>query len=197
MQNKKAIIIFTKNPELGKVKTRLAKTIGADKALEIYKKLLDYTRNIVEPVNVDKFVFYSETIVDFDKWENTIYHKKLQRGTDLGIRMQNAFEELFQLHYESVCIIGSDCYELNSEIIEKAFRQLEQEEVVIGPTFDGGYYLLGMNKLNTELFQNKNWSTESVYDDTIGDIKELSLRYFDLEKLSDIDEEKDVPHQWA
>ena len=197
MQNKKAIIIFTKNPELGKVKTRLARTIGDDKALEIYKKLLDYTRNIVEPVNVDKFIFYSETIVDFDKWENTIYHKKLQSGTDLGMRMQNAFEELFQLHYESVCIIGSDCYELNSEIIEKAFRRLEHEEVVIGPTFDGGYYLLGMNQLYTKLFQNKNWSTESVYGDTIGDIKELSLRYFDLEKLSDIDEEKDVPHQWV
>ncbi len=197
MQNKKAIIIFTKNPELGKVKTRLARTIGDDKALEIYKKLLDYTRNIVEPVNVDKFIFYSETIVDFDKWENTIYHKKLQSGTDLGMRMQNAFEELFQLHYESVCIIGSDCYELNSEIIEKAFRRLEHEEVVIGPTFDGGYYLLGMNQLYTKLFQNKNWSTESVYGDTIGDLKELSLRYFDLEKLSDIDEEKDVPHQWV
>ena len=110
--------------------------------------------------------------------------------------MATAFKELFDLNYDSVCIIGSDCYELNSEIIEEAFQKLEKNDAVIGPTFDGGYYLLGMKALHPEIFQNKNWSTETVYSDTITDFKKLSLTYSNLVKLSDIDEEKDLPQHW-
>lgn len=197
MQNKKAIILFTKNPELGKVKTRLAKTIGDEKALEIYIKLLEHTKAIVEPVDVDKFVFYSEKVLNNDDWDNSIYHKKVQVGADLGIRMKNAFQELFKLNYQSICIIGSDCYELNSEIINKAFTELEEKDVVIGPTFDGGYYLLGIKILYSELFENKNWSTETVYSDSIADVELLSLSYSNLVKLTDIDEEKDLPQHWT
>ena len=196
MKNNKALILFTKNPELGKVKTRLAKTLGNEKALEIYIKSLIHTKGIVENLNVDKFVFYSDAIIDEDIWEHSKFNKKVQIGSDLGIRMQNAFSELFQLNYQSVCIIGSDCYELNSEIIEDAFKKLEENDTVIGPTFDGGYYLLGMNKLISELFENKKWSTETVYSDTIKDFKNLSLTYSNTNKLNDIDEEKDVPQHW-
>jgi hypothetical protein len=196
MQHKKAIILFTKNPELGKVKTRLAKTIGDEKALAIYKKLLNHTQDVVEKLEVDKFVFYSDFIIDEDQWNTANYRKMLQHHGDLGERMATAFKELFALNYQSVCIIGSDCYELNSAIIEEAFLKLENDNAVIGPTFDGGYYLLGMNKLHLELFQNKNWSTETVYADTVNDFKKLSLTYSNLIKLSDIDEEKDVPQHW-
>ena len=175
MKNKKALILFTKNPELGKVKTRLAKTIGDEKALEIYIKLLQHTKEIVQELDVDKFVFYSEAVIDDDIWEPSKFNKKVQFGSDLGSRMHNAFGDLFQLDYQSVCIIGSDCYELNSEIIAGAFDDLTRNDVVIGPTFDGGYYLLGMNKLVPELFENKNWSTETVYNETLTDFKNLAL----------------------
>ncbi len=196
MQNKKAIILFTKNPELGKVKTRLAKTIGNEEALSIYKKLLLHTLDIVTPVEADKFVFYSDSITNEDIWSNTSFQKKVQHGTDLGARMAHAFQEVIELGYQSVCIIGSDCYELNSQGIEQAFKALETNDAVVGPTFDGGYYLLGMNQFHRPLFQNKTWSTDSVYPDTIQDFQNLKLSYFDLEKLSDIDEEKDLPLIW-
>lgn len=196
MQQKKAIILFTKNPELGKVKTRLAKTIGDEKALAIYIKLLQHTRDIVAPLAVDKFVFYSENSIQEDEWDNAIYNKKKQKGDDLGIRMMKAFEEVFELKYDSVCIIGSDCYELNTTIIEEAFQELQTKDAVIGPTFDGGYYLLGMNNLKKELFENKQWSTDSVFSDTVADFKKLTLNYSSLVKLNDIDEEKDVPTHW-
>lgn len=196
MQNKKALLLFTKNPELGKCKTRLAKTIGDVKALEIYIKLLEHTREIVIPVDVDKFVFYSETIEREDDWDNAVFQKRVQNGDDLGQKMQNAFRELFQLNYDSVCIIGSDCYELNSETINQSFIALESKDVVIGPTYDGGYYLLGMKKLHAALFENKNWSTETVYSDTITDFEQLGLSYSNLVKLTDIDEEKDLPKHW-
>jgi rSAM/selenodomain-associated transferase 1 len=196
MQNKKAIILFTKNPELGKVKTRLAKTIGNEKALEIYKKLLVHTQEIVTPVQADKFVFYSDSITVEDQWNAGSFHKKVQDGDDLGKRMAHAFQEIFRLDYESVCIIGSDCYELTSAIIEKAFLALETNETVIGPTFDGGYYLLGMNQFHETVFNNKTWSTDTVYMDTITDFKNLNLSISTLNKLSDIDEEKDLPEHW-
>ena len=196
MQNKKAIILFTKNPELGKVKTRLAKTIGNEKALYIYKKLLVHTQEIVTPVRADKFVFYSDSITEEDQWNAGSFYKKVQHGDDLGKRMAHAFQEIFHLGYESVCIIGSDCYELTSAIIEKAFLALETNETVIGPTFDGGYYLLGMNQFHETVFNNKTWSTDSVYIDTITDFKNLNLSFSTLNKLSDIDEEKDLPEHW-
>ncbi len=193
---KKAIILFTKNPELGKVKTRLAKTLGDEKALEIYKKLLHHTQTIVSEIAVDKFIFYSDTIIENDSWSNKKYYKKLQKGVDLGERMNNAFQELFEVNYDSICIIGSDCFELNSEIINQAFQNLKTNEIVIGPTFDGGYYLLGMNKPNSKLFENIIWSTETVFEETINKIKTQNIKYLTLTKLNDVDEEIDVPKHW-
>jgi hypothetical protein len=196
MIKKKALILFTKNPELGKVKTRLAKTIGNENALEIYKNLLQHTKEIALKVNADKFLFYSNEINQNDQWENAIFNKKLQSGDDLGIRMKTAFSEVFALGYTSVCIIGSDCYELNSEIVTTAFDSLKQNDFVVGPTFDGGYYLLGMNKINNRVFEEVSWSTETVFETTISRINETKSSVFILEKLTDIDKEKDLPEIW-
>ena len=196
MQNKNAILLFTKNPELGKVKTRLAKTIGNERALEIYKKLLTHTQSIASPIDADKFVFYSDTINETDQWSAADYYKKLQFNGDLGQRMAAAFQEAFSLGYQSVCIIGSDCYELTSAIISEAFSKLSDHDVVIGPTHDGGYYLLGMKLLYKPLFLNKSWSTDTVFSDTINDFDTLSLTSYRLIKLSDVDEEKDLPKHW-
>ena len=91
MQNKNAILLFTKNPELGKVKTRLAKTIGNERALEIYKKLLTHTQSIASPIDADKFVFYLNEIEEIDLWSLGGYKKMLQCEGDLGEKMYNAF----------------------------------------------------------------------------------------------------------
>src|SRR5690554_950545 len=93
--SKKALIIFTRNPELGKCKTRLAKTIGDENALEVYKFLLSHTASIAEQVKADRYVFYSENIIKDDLWDIGTFRKKLQNGDDLGQRMKNAFVELF------------------------------------------------------------------------------------------------------
>lgn len=196
MNAKKALIILTKNPELGKVKTRLAKTIGDEKALEVYKKLVLHTYKITANLNVDKFVFYSDNIETDDIWDANLFVKALQQGSNLGDRMNAAFEHVFNLNYKSVCIIGSDCYELNADIIDAAFLQLEATNCVIGPTFDGGYYLLGLNNLQPELFKNIEWSTETVFDATVNICKKLHLSTSYLVKLNDVDVEKEVPKEW-
>ena len=193
---KSALIIFVRNPEPGKVKTRIAITMGNEKALEVYKELLLHTYHITKDISCDKFVFYADQITENDLWETSFYHKKLQQGNDLGQRMLLAFRELFGLGYQSIQIIGSDCMELTSDIIETGFNRLHENEVVIGPSADGGYYLLGMSLLIPDVFYKKEWSTEKVFSSTLADIKKLSLSYILLPELSDIDTEKDwLDHQ--
>ncbi|MFM9837610.1 MAG: TIGR04282 family arsenosugar biosynthesis glycosyltransferase [Cyclobacteriaceae bacterium] len=190
---KNLLILFYRNPELGKVKTRLAKTIGDEKALAIYLRLSAHTRTITQDLSVDKVVYYSHFVDTGDAWPNSSFQKKVQRGNDLGEKMQNAFAEEFKNGYESICIIGTDCLELTNEILTQALDQLENHDAVIGPANDGGYYLLGMKKLIPALFQNKNWSTDSVATDTINDFKILGLSFAQLLPLTDVDEEKDLP----
>ena len=111
--------------------------------------------------------------------------------------MNNAFVEGFQSGYERVCIIGTDCFELSQDIIKQAFDQLHTNDAVIGPAKDGGYYLLGMKKHMPELFRNKMWSTDTVATDTIQNLKDLSIIYTQLEVLTDVDEEKDLPANFS
>ncbi|MHA7942944.1 TIGR04282 family arsenosugar biosynthesis glycosyltransferase [Formosa sp. 3Alg 14/1] len=188
--SKKALIIFARNPELGKCKTRLAKTIGDENALEIYKMLLQHTAKIAEKVKADQFVYYSEHIHKNDTWDDTNFRKKLQQGNDLGERMKHAFSDLFQNNYQKVIIIGSDILDLNAEIIEDAFSQLEYHDTVIGPAKDGGYYLLGMKTLHANLFENKSWGTETVLQDSLKNLENKSV--YLLEELNDIDTFEDI-----
>lgn len=188
--SKNALIIFTRNPELGKCKTRLAKTIGDENALEVYKYLLQHTASISEVIQADRYVFYSEHIIDNDIWDSKKFRKKMQKGSDLGERMLNAFSGLLNRGYEKVAIIGSDLLDLDSGVIETAFRQLDFNDVVIGPAQDGGYYLLAMKALFDHLFKNKNWSTASVLDATLDDLRQHKV--YLLKTLNDIDTFEDM-----
>lgn len=188
--SKNALIIFTRNPELGKCKTRLAKAIGDAAALEIYKYLLNHTAEISKNIKADKFVFYSEDIAENDLWDEAIYRKKLQYGPDLGARMENAFTELFQLNYEKVLIIGSDLLDLNTKQVDDAFQLLDINDIVIGPAKDGGYYLLGMKTLHLNVFKDRAWGTSTVFKETINDIQNST--YALIEELNDIDTFEDI-----
>ena len=193
--SKNLLLVFTRNPALGKVKTRLAKTVGDKTALEIYTFLLERTRDIAAKVTADKAVYYSVKIRENDIWDATIFQKHIQVGEDLGIRMLHAFKNGFETGYEKVLIIGSDLYDLTAETIENAFIALENNEVVIGPAEDGGYYLLGMNSLEEKVFKNKDWGTETVRKDTLEDLKDKKV--FLLGELNDVDVFEDIEHHPA
>ncbi|WP_207420680.1 TIGR04282 family arsenosugar biosynthesis glycosyltransferase [Desertivirga brevis] len=184
----KAVIVFVKNLQMGKVKTRLAATLGNDEALRIYKFLIDHTYKTVSRVSANTFVFYSTLIEEKD---THLFEKRLQSGPDLGVKMKNAFRHMFDSGYERVVIIGSDCPEITPDIIEQAFDALKGSDVVVGPAVDGGYYLLGMGALHEELFEQVEWSTNSVFETTIKIIRQQGLSYSLLPELRDIDEEQD------
>ncbi|NCO63169.1 MAG: glycosyltransferase [Flavobacteriales bacterium] len=188
--SKNALIIFTRNPELGKCKTRLAKTIGNQAALGIYMHLLSHTAQISKKSTADKFVFYSENIIENDLWNSEVFRKKMQQGSDLGERMEHAFTELFALGYEKVVIIGSDLLDLKTTHIDNAFKLLQEHDLVIGPAKDGGYYLFGMKKLQPNIFKNKAWGTSTVLKDTLNDIQNCTFVL--LEALNDIDTFEDI-----
>ncbi|WP_452229726.1 MULTISPECIES: TIGR04282 family arsenosugar biosynthesis glycosyltransferase [unclassified Lacinutrix] len=192
MKNKNLIIVFTRNPELGKVKTRLAKTIGDASALHIYSFLLEHTEKTIRNIDSDKAVYYSEKVRDQDIWDNSAYQKHQQKGDDLGERMLHAFQNAFQNGYEKVLIVGSDLFDLKEKHIDEAFQKLEIRDVVIGPAKDGGYYLLGMKTVHTEVFDNKAWGTSSVFKDTMKDLQKFKIHQ--LEKLNDIDTFEDMEH---
>lgn len=191
--NKKALIIFVRNPVLGKVKTRIAEVIGEQETLSIYKELLQHTHDISINIDADKYVFYSDHLQLGDTWEDDKFYKYLQAGETLGDKMKDAFRRMFEKNHERVVIIGSDCYELTADIIEKAFEALNEKDTVIGPAKDGGYYLLGMKKFIPEVFENKKWSTSSVYNDTIADFEKAGISYAVLPLLNDVDKVEDVP----
>ncbi|MEJ8803337.1 TIGR04282 family arsenosugar biosynthesis glycosyltransferase [Pontibacter sp. H249] len=192
MSDKNLLMLFVRNPELGKVKTRLAASVGPEEALAIYMHLLQHTKQITEHLPMDKMVHYSNEIDEHDLWPNDKYKKQVQPSGDLGAKMQSAFKSAFAQGYTSVVIIGSDCHQLTPAIIQKAFEELKKYEIVIGPALDGGYYLLGMNQMHHELFQNKRWSTEHVFPDTIHDIERLHLTHKVLPELSDVDYIEDL-----
>lgn len=187
-----ALIVFTRNPELGKCKTRLAKTLGDQSALDIYKYLLKHTANVAKKADASRYVFYSENINHNDIWNVAHFRKKLQTGHDLGERMHNAFNELLNSGHKKVVIIGSDLLDLNEDIIEQALKKLDTNDVVIGPAEDGGYYLLGMKTLHSKVFQNKAWGTETVRQDTLKDLQNSHV--YLLKELNDIDTFEDMKH---
>ncbi|MBC7868112.1 MAG: DUF2064 domain-containing protein, partial [Gloeobacteraceae cyanobacterium ES-bin-316] len=94
--------------------------------------------------------------------------------------------------YENVLIIGSDCYDLTLPIVVHAFQCLENNDVVLGPAVDGGYYLLGMKKKQDSLFAISQWSTDTVLADTIAASHSAGVSYALLNVLNDVDEERDV-----
>jgi rSAM/selenodomain-associated transferase 1 len=141
-------------------------------------------------IDSDKAVFYTNVIDNLDLWNSRIYQKYLQQGDDLGARMNNAFQHAFNEKYAKVIIVGSDLPDLKKHHIDEAFEQLDNHDLVIGPAQDGGYYLLAMKKMNKSVFINKDWGTDSVFRDTMNDLKNENV--FLLDVLNDVDTYQDI-----
>jgi rSAM/selenodomain-associated transferase 1 len=129
-------------------------------------------------------------IVEGDIWKEEFYQKRIQSKGDLGEKMQAAFELIFAMGYTNCIIVGSDLFDLKSELIETAFIELQKNNVVLGPAEDGGYYLLGLKELNKSLFKNKDWSTSTVFADTMKDLETQKIHL--LPTLNDIDTFEDL-----
>lgn len=188
--NENLLIVFVKNSRLGKVKTRLAKSIGDNAAFEVYTHLVEITeRETAKLENCDVHIYFSESLVE-NQWPGKT--KFVQQGEDLGQRMRNAFSNSFAAGYKHVLGVGSDLPDLNASIISKGFLALTQFSTVFGPADDGGYYLIGMNSLQNCIFENKPWSTENLLELTKTELQQNDITVCLLETLNDIDTIEDL-----
>lgn len=190
MVHEDLLIVFAKNAVPGKVKTRLAKDLGDEKAFEVYQHLLKLTTETVQQLNnVDVQVWFTDKL-ELDEWGNAKGY--IQQGNDLGDKMSNAFLNGFEEGYKRVICIGTDLPDMKPDIIYSAFHELHGNQVVLGPSSDGGYYLIGMDHFHPFLFQNKPWSTDAVLDKTMEDLQGENMRFSLLEELNDIDTIEDL-----
>lgn len=183
---KNLLIVFAKNKLFGKVKTRLAKTVGDDWAYKVYECLYAITAKESCAVQTAHVQVHYSHYIDEEAWgENEKY---IQKGADLGARMQHAFKQGFDQGFSNIIGIGADLPEITAALIEKAFVQLEDKDFVFGPAEDGGYYLVGMRKEEgAYIFKNKPWSTPALFEITQQEIIANQHTLSILEMHNDID----------
>ncbi len=187
MVTDRALIIFIKNPRLGQVKTRLARDVGEEKALECYFELLHHTRSLALQIcNCERWLFYSDYLDTQDQWDNKYFKKALQKIGTLGERLKHAAAHVVK-ESQTHIIMGSDCPYITKVHVDLAFATLQNHDLVIGPATDGGYYLIGATNYYPSLFEDIRWSTEHTLSDTLRKADELNLKTFMLETLDDID----------
>ncbi|MFN0158013.1 MAG: TIGR04282 family arsenosugar biosynthesis glycosyltransferase [Bacteroidota bacterium] len=192
MLTTQALIIFAKLPRAGHVKTRLGKAIGMSAAAEIYKLFAEHAFTLGRQLlkkEIKVYVFYDPpaSVDEVRTWVGPLFRLIPQEGTTLGDRMRRAFEYTFATGSSRTIIIGTDVPELDLLTLESAFVRLGKDDVVVGPSSDGGYYLLGMNAPTKELFDGVHWSSESVFHETIERLHRLNLSFAELAELADID----------
>lgn len=190
------LIIFLKYPEPGKVKTRLAKDLGNEQAASIYSRMAQtIIDNVLDPTSYETAIFFDppDKQKEITEW---LRKKELQyspqEGNTLGDKISNAFNIVFNQGSEKTVIIGTDCIDITSETINRTMDLLNDKDVVLGPAEDGGYYLLGLKKFIPQIFQNIDWSTEYVLEQTIEKINNNELKFELLKTLKDIDTLDDI-----
>ncbi|MBT5855130.1 glycosyltransferase [bacterium] len=186
-----ALIWFVKYPEPGAVKTRLAKGIGDQSAVALYTQFLrDFIVSIptIETCDVVPYVGQADRVEDFRRTFGGP-QGVAQVQEDLGQRILAAFEEQFERGCEKVLVIGSDTPQLSTDVIVEAINALDINDSVIGPADDGGYYLLGFrrNRFLEDVFQNMEWSVDSVYDETFSRLVSNNRLVYVLPVLTDVD----------
>jgi rSAM/selenodomain-associated transferase 1 len=190
---KTTVLVFAKAPIKGKVKTRLGKTIGMKASCWVYEKLLKHTFKILDKSKLPYVLFENQTDATLHAIFNSSKSNRIQEGDHLGNKMENAFHWAFDQGYEKVLLIGTDLWSLHEDTLIEAKQALDQNDFVIGPSYDGGYYLLGMNQMNPKIFKDVSWSTSQVFKDTLLNIRESSIYFLDI--ANDIDDFEDLKAQ--
>ncbi len=193
-----ALAIMARYPEKGKIKTRLARSIGDDATLHLYQAFLCDLAQRFANWTCDLHWAYAPTEYDFAAFIATLvpeYAERMsvfpQQGPDLGSRLHQVFRTLWMRQFHGIIVIGSDSPQISRAIILEAQRALETTDVVLGPAEDGGYYLIGMHQPH-DVFSGIPMSTEVVLERTIEKAEKQQLSVYLLEPLFDVDEQPDL-----
>ncbi len=196
----RAIGLMAKFPIVGRVKTRLAATTGVNRALAVYEALLVSAVSVVTGLDGD--MFHRAAFVDPDVYVRDFSAAYpgfdqlfAQTDGDLGVRMRSAFDQLLaRPSAQQACLIGADIPDLDPAAINLAHELLKDNDLVLGPTTDGGYYLIALNQIHDDLFTEIPWGTSVVLERTIAVAARLDLRVALLDTLRDLDDAADLDH---
>ncbi len=195
-KNDNVIIVFTREPEAGKTKTRLMPYFSPEQCAHLHMCMLRDIFREIRKTDADIVVAYS-----CDDGKEPAFLKKTmgrkavfirQRGADIGARMQNAMDDVFRLGYGKAVLMGTDIPEIKAESIDAAFSLLDVSDTVIGPTGDGGYYLIGMKSLHPEAFNVKTYGISTVFDETVASLAAAGLAAEKAHTYADIDTPDDI-----
>lgn len=197
-----ALLIFVKDPEAGNVKTRLAADLGAERAARVYRGLAEAVIRPLVPLaeeGIELTVCYapsgSEAAVR--RWLGPDLRYEAQWGESLSERLEYATSSAFARGASRAVVIGSDCPEVDADTVLRAFRALDEREVVLGPAADGGYYLLGLSRPVPWLFRGMPWSTPSLFGATVDRLRAEGVHAAFLEEKRDVDRVGDLEHAGA
>ncbi len=192
---KKAIIIMTKVPEAGKVKTRLQPVLTERQSAELAGAFLQDAENKAKTAADNIFVAV-EPFSDRNKLNEILQHNPTlieQTGENLGEKMLNAFKFVFEQGMDSIVMTGTDSPTFPADFLEQAFEFLEIEtDVVLGRTEDGGFYLIGLRKLERKIFENVSWSSDKTFDEVWQNIMNSGLHLREVPSWYDVDEPDDL-----
>jgi uncharacterized protein len=192
-----ALVVMTKAPEPGQSKTRLVPPLSFDEAAELARALLiDQLDHLANFDGAQLFIAFTPKTAAgfFEAYAAQGYACFLQQGNSLGERMRHAFEHLFDHGLRNVVLIGSDLPTIPLGFFEQAYGWLDDggTDLVLGPSVDGGYYLIGMNRLLSDVFEGIVWSRDDVLDRTTEKLAALGLKYRLLSSWYDIDTAEDL-----
>ncbi len=192
---RQALLVFIKLPTAGRVKTRLQPELSPALAARLYRAMVDDVFTTLErPGRWDLVAFFSppERERAFREWLPGSVRLAPQSGADLGERLANAFEWSHAQGHSRTIIVGTDMPTLGSDVLSGAFEALERAEVVLGPSTDGGYYLVGLNEPRPEFFADVDWSTSGVLEQTVARVDAGGATYHLLPEGTDIDTWQDA-----
>lgn len=195
----RAVLAFVRAPQAGRVKTRLAATLGAEGALRVYRRLAEHTVREARAVDAELRIHFTPAAQEQEvrAWLGDGPRYLAQAGGDLGARMEAAFRAAFRDGAERVVIVGSDLPDLSAALLRRAFGALDEHLAVLGPARDGGYYLLGVRMMIPGVFDDVPWSTDAVLARTLERMRAAGVEPALLPTLADVDEAQDLPAGWA
>ena len=198
-QTQEQLIVFTRYPEPGTTKTRLAKSLGDQGAADTQRKLAGHTlvqiRQFMRHNSAAIVIYYDGGCLEkMQQWLGNDFSYRRQSDTNLGQRLKEALAAAFSGGVERVVIIGTDCPGLRTVHLNHAFAALHHSNIVLGPATDGGYYLIGLNRCEKSLFRNIPWGTGTVLQTTLLRAAQKGLSVKLLETLSDVDRPEDLVH---
>ncbi len=185
------VFVLMKYPEKGKVKSRLAKSIGEEAAMNLYRAFIQDTLKTVRSLDIPFYiaVYPPESEELFEQWLGPSHRFFRQKGINLGERLRNGFSTMFEKGYHQVIALASDCPDLPIELLQKAVYTLQSQEIVIGPAPDGGYYLIGFSKdcFHPVVFDKISWGSDTVFQETLKRIESVTSKIHILREWPDID----------